>query len=75
MDAALAALERSVAEHEPGVELYGLEPAFDPIRDNPRFRALIEKMGLTAYHEKNGVFERARLRVAAAAPGDGEALQ
>jgi TolB-like protein/DNA-binding winged helix-turn-helix (wHTH) protein/tetratricopeptide (TPR) repeat protein len=25
---------------------------FDPIRDTPRFRALIEKMGLTAYHAK-----------------------
>jgi TolB-like protein/DNA-binding winged helix-turn-helix (wHTH) protein len=52
MEAALAALERSVAEHEPGMELFGLDPVFDPIRDTPRFRALIEKVGLTAYHAK-----------------------
>jgi TolB-like protein len=66
-DAALRELERSVAEHEAGMEYYGLDPIFDPIRDTERFRALIERMGLTAYHEKYGVFERARRRVAAAA--------
>jgi hypothetical protein len=61
----LRTLERSVAEHEPGMELYGLDPAFDPIRDTPRFRALLDRMGLTPYHEKYGVFERARKRAAA----------
>jgi tetratricopeptide (TPR) repeat protein len=65
-EVALTALEKSVAEHEPGIELFGVDPIFDPIRDTPRFRALVEQMGLTAYHEKNGVFERARQRVALA---------
>jgi TolB-like protein len=70
LGSALAELERSVATHEPGMELFGVDPIFDPIRDTPRFRALIEQMGLTAYHEKYGVFERARQRVALTAAGD-----
>jgi tetratricopeptide (TPR) repeat protein len=53
MDAALAALERSVASHEAGLELFGLDPIFDSIRDTPRFRALIEQLGLGAYHAKH----------------------
>jgi len=52
MELALQELERSVAEHEPGMEMFGLDPIFDPVRDTSRFRALIEKMGLTAYHAK-----------------------
>jgi TolB-like protein/DNA-binding winged helix-turn-helix (wHTH) protein len=52
LEAALAALERSVAEHEPAMEMYALDPILDPIRDTPRFRALIARMGLTAYHAK-----------------------
>jgi tetratricopeptide (TPR) repeat protein len=70
MESALAAIERSFAAHEPGMELQGLDVIFDPIRDTPRFRALIEHMGLTAYHEKYGVFERARQRVAVADDDD-----
>jgi serine/threonine-protein kinase len=66
MEAALGALERSVAEHEPGMEDFSIDPIFDPIRNTPRFRALLDRMGLTAYHEKYGVFERARRRVSAA---------
>jgi hypothetical protein len=50
MEAALSALELSYAKHEPGLEMYGCDPVFDPIRETPRFRVLIEKMGLTAYH-------------------------
>jgi TolB-like protein/DNA-binding winged helix-turn-helix (wHTH) protein len=51
-EAALAALERSVHEREPGMHMQGLDVVFDPIRDTPRFRALIEKMDLTAYQAK-----------------------
>jgi TolB-like protein/DNA-binding winged helix-turn-helix (wHTH) protein len=51
-EAALRELERSVAEHEPGMEMFGLDPVFDPIRGTPRFRALIGQMGLTSYHAK-----------------------
>jgi adenylate cyclase len=56
--AALAALEASVARHEPGMEQYGLDPIFDPIRETPRFRALIEKMGLTARQAEYATRER-----------------
>jgi TolB-like protein len=52
LEAALAALERSVAAHEAGFDQFGLSPAFDPIRDTPRFRALIEKVGLAPYQAK-----------------------
>jgi TolB-like protein/DNA-binding winged helix-turn-helix (wHTH) protein len=49
---AIAALERSVARHETGLEMFGLDPVFDRMRETPRFRVLIETMGLTAYHAK-----------------------
>jgi hypothetical protein len=54
VDSSAAALERSVAEHEVGMELFGLDPIFDPIRDTPRFRAVIARMGLTNYHARYG---------------------
>jgi hypothetical protein len=53
-DASVAALERSVAEHEVGMELFGLDPIFDPIRETPRFRAVIARMRLTEYHARYG---------------------
>jgi TolB-like protein/tetratricopeptide (TPR) repeat protein len=65
-ESSLAALERSVAEREVGMELSGLDPIFDPIRETPRFRALIETMGLTAYHAKYA--QRGRLEPPIAAP-------
>jgi TolB-like protein/DNA-binding winged helix-turn-helix (wHTH) protein len=52
LEAALRELERSVAEHEPAMETLTVDPILDPLRETPRFRALIEKMGLTAYHAK-----------------------
>jgi TolB-like protein len=79
MDVALDAIEHSFAEHEAGMEMFACDPIFDSIGDTPRFRALIEQMRLTAYHEKHGVFERARQRVArsdksdSAHPGQREA--
>jgi hypothetical protein len=51
-EATLGALERSLASHEPALEARLIDPIFDPIRNTPRFRALTEKMGLTAYHAK-----------------------
>jgi hypothetical protein len=31
---------------------YLLMPCFDDLRDEPRYRAIIEQLGLTAYHTK-----------------------
>jgi tetratricopeptide (TPR) repeat protein len=39
-DEALAALERGFRDRDPGVLFAGLDPQFDPIRDEPRFKAL-----------------------------------
>jgi hypothetical protein len=66
LEAALNALERSVAAHEPGMELHGLDYIFDPIRDTPRFRALVEQIGLTAYHARYA--QRRRLEPSISAP-------
>jgi serine/threonine-protein kinase len=41
-------LEKAVAEKNTGLVVYlGAEPLFDPLRTEPRFQALLEKMGLT----------------------------
>jgi adenylate cyclase len=64
-DAAMNALERSVAAHEPGFALNAIDVILDPIRETPRFRALLDRMNLTPYHEKYGVFERTRRRMSA----------
>jgi TolB-like protein/DNA-binding winged helix-turn-helix (wHTH) protein len=65
LEAAMRELERSVADHEPGMEMFGLDPVFEPIRDTPRFRALIRRMGLVDYHAK--YLRRARFVTARAA--------
>jgi tetratricopeptide (TPR) repeat protein len=51
LELALAALERAVAEHEPFPEFLGMDPIFFPLLDEPRFQALLEKMGLAAYRQ------------------------
>jgi tetratricopeptide (TPR) repeat protein len=51
LELALAALERAVAEHEPFPEFLGMDPIFFPLLGEPRFQALLEKMGLAAYRE------------------------
>ncbi len=44
---ALTELERAFAEHSGDMIFINVEPSFDPIRNEPRFKALVRRMGLT----------------------------
>jgi Flp pilus assembly protein TadD len=44
-DRALASLERSVEDRSPRLLFLSVEPRFDPLRSNSRFRALVERVG------------------------------
>src|SRR5262249_40436363 len=43
---ALASLETALTEHDPALISIGFEPRLEPLRSDPRFHALIERMGL-----------------------------
>jgi DNA-binding winged helix-turn-helix (wHTH) protein/TolB-like protein len=43
---ALAALERAVGDHSQMIGYVNVEPALDPIRAEPRFRAVVARVGL-----------------------------
>jgi eukaryotic-like serine/threonine-protein kinase len=43
---ALSALERAYAAHDLQMRFLGVDPAFDPLRSEPRFQELIRKVGL-----------------------------
>ena len=43
---ALSALERAYAAHDLQMQYLGLDPSYDPLRSEPRFRELIRKVGL-----------------------------
>ena len=45
-DDALAAIERSVEQRDCWVIALGVEPAYDSLRGNPRFEALVDQVGL-----------------------------
>jgi DNA-binding winged helix-turn-helix (wHTH) protein/TolB-like protein/Flp pilus assembly protein TadD len=45
-DRALDAIERGVQDGSQGITFLNLEPAFDPIRNHPRFRAVSRAVGL-----------------------------
>jgi hypothetical protein len=45
-DQAFAALERSFVAHSPGLVTLRVEPAFDPLRSDPRFDDLLRRVGL-----------------------------
>jgi tetratricopeptide (TPR) repeat protein len=47
-DQVFPALERAFASHAPMMVFLNTEPSFDKIREDPRFRALLEKMKLPA---------------------------
>jgi TolB-like protein/Tfp pilus assembly protein PilF len=44
-DKALSYLERAYAEHTGDMIFINIEPCFEPIRNEPRFRALVRKVG------------------------------
>jgi TolB-like protein/DNA-binding winged helix-turn-helix (wHTH) protein/Flp pilus assembly protein TadD len=43
---ALAALEQSLTDHSQMVGFINVDPGFDALRDEPRFRAVVERLGL-----------------------------
>jgi DNA-binding winged helix-turn-helix (wHTH) protein/Tfp pilus assembly protein PilF len=43
---AISSLETAFAEHDPALISVGFEPRLEPLRSDPRFHALIERMGL-----------------------------
>jgi eukaryotic-like serine/threonine-protein kinase len=45
---ALTLLEQGVRDHTDEVVLLGVDPAMDPLRDEPRFQALLRTLGLRA---------------------------
>jgi hypothetical protein len=45
-ETAMALLEQSVDERYPQVAYLGVEPAFDPLRREPAFQRLLERIGL-----------------------------
>ncbi|WAT17009.1 TIR domain-containing protein [Aurantiacibacter sp. MUD11] len=47
-EAALDALETGLENSDPGVAICGAEPLFDPIRQDPRFAAILGRLGLEA---------------------------
>ena len=45
-DKALADLERAYSEHYNALVTLKVEPAFDPLRPDPRFQSLLRRVGL-----------------------------
>ena len=45
-EAALSWLEKAVDEHAPWLPELKLEPTYDPLRSDPRFAALLKRVGL-----------------------------
>jgi tetratricopeptide (TPR) repeat protein len=44
--AALDAFEEAVAERDPSLVWIGVDPRLDPLRANPRFQAILQRMKL-----------------------------
>ena len=48
LDKALSLLEEAYENRDPSMNMLMVEPIFDPLRDEPRFQALLSKMGLSS---------------------------
>jgi tetratricopeptide (TPR) repeat protein len=48
-DLAFAQLERAFELHEPQLPTIGIDPTLEPIRDDPRFRAMLTRLKLDIY--------------------------
>jgi TolB-like protein/Flp pilus assembly protein TadD len=48
-DAAFYWLDVAIAEHAPAATMVGVQPAFDPLRGDPRFTDVLRRVGLAAY--------------------------
>ena len=47
LDKAMAHLERCYAEHNSDLLFINVERCYDPLRKDPRFQALVRRVGLT----------------------------
>jgi hypothetical protein len=56
-DDALDAIERSVQEHDCWVVALGVEPAYDALRGNPRFEALVDRVGIMEVHHASATLD------------------
>jgi adenylate cyclase len=45
-DQAILWLEKAYAQHSNGLTALKVDPAYDPLRDNPHFRTLLRRVGL-----------------------------
>jgi adenylate cyclase len=45
-DKAMACLEKAYAEHSSGLTALKVDPTYDPLRSDPRFVALVTRIGL-----------------------------
>lgn len=48
-DAAFRWLDAAIDEHAPAATMVGVQPAFDPLRGDPRFADVLRRVGLAAY--------------------------
>ena len=45
-DQAFAWLDKALANHSPGLTALKVDPIYDPLRGDPRFKVVLQKLGL-----------------------------